>query len=163
MESLQIGLLILAACMCCGAFLDLRTRQLPNWLSAVTAVAGLAYAAILGWDSILIWHVASFALALVVGMGLFALKMWGGGDGKFFAASAAWLPLGRMPELVLAISLAGLVLVLAWFVHVAISRKKLMGSRLPMIPYGIAIAIGTLAVFAMPLLWSDRAASPLVF
>ena len=146
---MYIGLLILAACMACGAYLDIRYRRLPNWLSGVTLVAGLGYAAITGWDSVLAWHAASFALALAAGMGIFALGMWGGGDGKFFAASAAWFPLALLPMQALAISMVGLALVIWWFVRRGASLRK--GKGPPMVPYGVAIALGTLAVFALPL------------
>ncbi|MDJ0641781.1 MAG: prepilin peptidase [Erythrobacter sp.] len=147
MDQFSSGQLILAICMIVGAVADLRSRRIPNWLSLVTAIGGLAFAAIDGWSSTLLWHLASMILALAIGMLLFGLKMWGGGDGKFFAASAAWFPLSDFILLVVGISIAGLALALFWLARGALMRRPDKSkSKLPALPYGVAIALGAIAV-----------------
>ena len=147
MDQFSSGQLILAICMIAGAFADIKSRRIPNWLSLATAVGGLIFAAIDGWSSALPWHAGSMLAALAIGMLLFGLKVWGGGDAKFFAASAAWFPLADFIQLIVGISLAGLVLALFWLARGALKRDpESSGSKLPALPYGVAIAMGAIAV-----------------
>ncbi|MEP6867711.1 MAG: hypothetical protein ABJA20_04280 [Novosphingobium sp.] len=53
--------------------------------------------------------------ALVAGMILFAMQVVGGGDAKFYAALAAWMPLAFSGALAITIALAGFVLLIVWF------------------------------------------------
>lgn len=146
MDQFSSGQLILAICMIAGAVADLRSRRIPNWLSLATAIGGLAFAAMDGWGSTLLWHSGSMLAALAIGMLLFGLKVWGGGDGKFFAASAAWFPLTDMIMLLVGISLAGFFLALVWLARGLIKKDTKTKSKLPLVPYGVAIAIGAIAV-----------------
>ena len=146
MDQFSSGQLILAICMIAGAFADLRSRRIPNWLSLATAIAGLSFAAYESWSSALPWHAGSMFAALAIGMLLFGLKVWGGGDGKFFAATAAWFPLTSMVPLIVGISLAGLALALVWLARGLFVKDPETKSKLPLVPYGVAIAIGAIAV-----------------
>ena len=84
-------------------------------------------------------HLLHFAAALVIGIALFAFKVWGAGDGKFYAAVSVWFPLGEFFELILAISAVGLILVLVY----ALRRwGKIFAKDAPGIPYGVAIGFG---------------------
>ena len=90
-----LGALCLTACV-----LDLRFRRLPNWLCAVTAVTGIAHAVAIpvvatAWYSSLLHG----TVALIIGMVLFAFRWIGGGDAKFYAALACWLPFRQAPLL----------------------------------------------------------------
>lgn len=131
---------------------DLRQRRIPNWLCLLTAVAGLAYAALpvaagAPWWSFLLHG----AVALIVGMGLFALRWVGGGDAKFYAALACWFPFGRAPLLLIAVALSGLVVLVAWFIVRRVQGKKFRGTandESAKLPYGIAIALGALLAFS---------------
>lgn len=151
-----IGGLLLAAIALTGAWLDLRTRRLPNWLCGLGFVAGLGFTVMTGG-----WTMAGAALlhaliALIVGAGLFAMGGIGGGDAKFYAALAAWFPLWDGLGLLVSVSLTGLALLIVWFVL----RQRLMRahSGLPedsdfrKLPYGVAIAVGALVAFFMPVL-----------
>lgn len=152
MDEYSSRYLILAICMAAGAFTDLKSRRIPNWLSLVTAISGLGFAAFDGLGSTFPWHVASMLAALAIGMILFGLKMWGGGDGKFFAATAAWFPLAGLPQLIVAISLAGLVIALAWLLIGKFGKKHKPAQWLSLVPYGVAIAVGAIAatLYALP-------------
>lgn len=114
---------------------------------AATAIAGLALGFATGGAGMLGWHAAHAAIALVAGMLLFRIGLFGGGDAKFYAAVAAWFPLAAAPRLLISVALSGLALLVVWFVYRRATGKPISrngdnpGDKLP---YGIAIAIGAL-------------------
>ena len=133
-------LVALGVLVAISAWSDVRTRLLPNWLALLTAGIGLALAAYLAPDLAAFgWHVAHAAIAFLIGIVLFSLGLWGGGDGKFYAAIAGWFALSEFFLLIFAISAVGLVLVLAG----AVRRKgKLFRKNGTSVPYGVAIGLG---------------------
>ena len=129
-----------------GALLDILTRRLPNILCGLMVIAGLVLAAWIGGLSALGLHLAHAALALVVGYLLFVAGVFGGGDGKFYAAVAAFFPVAQMLSIFVLITVAGLVLAMGWFGLKRFARggnkdKENFGK----LPYGVAIAAGALA------------------
>lgn len=144
----RIGPLVLLAGI--GAWLDWRTRRLPNWLCGATFLAGLGVAVItvgLAAAALQVWHAA---LALLVGMALFAPGLIGGGDAKFYAAVAVWFPLAEGFRLLFLVALAGLVLTVAlWGMVWRRHGRAGAGADPPVpprtVPYGVAIAAGALA------------------
>ena len=130
-------------CLAAAAW-DLRARRIPNLLNlaillgAVVAVLALWVG---GVEVSLLSHLLHFAVALAAAMLLFRFKAWGGGDGKFYAALAAWLPFAAAASFAVWTALLGAVLVIvmglhAKFFHAPDWRKNL--------PYGVAIAAGGL-------------------
>jgi prepilin peptidase CpaA len=139
---------LLALCATAGAWLDLASRRLPNWLCLLTAIAGLAVAFAMAGAGTL-WSPAAHGLiALVAGMALFRFGWIGGGDAKFYAACACWFPLGSGLALLSLVSLAGLAVVLIWFGcrQMTGARKKGREGRFGMVPYGVPVAIGAVAL-----------------
>ena len=137
-----------------GAFLDIRERRLPNWLCGalfVAAGAGLAFSQ--GW-TMLPWGLLHAAIALVVGMGLFALGAIGGGDAKFYAAAAFSLPAVPASQPIALLgwtSLAGLFVLIAMMIWRR-TRNRGESRRLLQlkgwgVPYGVAIAAGLWLTF----------------
>ena len=96
---------------------DLFQRRIPNWLCAVTAIAGLALGLVVGGLPLLGWQMLHAAIALMAGMLLFRIGLIGGGDAKFYAAVAAWFPLAGAPRLLMSVALSGLALLVVWFVY----------------------------------------------
>lgn len=124
-----------------GAIFDIRSRRIPNWLNAAFLVTGLVLVlALVGWQEALS-GLGHFAGALVVAMIIFALKLWGGGDAKFYAAMAAWFPVTEALGLFVSIALAGLIVALVWLALAKMSGQKLKRGDKVM-PYGVAIAAG---------------------
>lgn len=124
-----------------GAIFDIRSRRIPNWLNAAFLVTGLVLVLFLvGWQEALS-GLGHFAGALVVAMIIFALKLWGGGDAKFYAAMAAWFPVTEALGLFVSIALAGLIVALVWLALAKLSGQKLKRGDKVM-PYGVAIAAG---------------------
>ncbi|WP_273678009.1 A24 family peptidase [Erythrobacter fulvus] len=139
----------LMACLAgVGAWTDITRRQLSNWLSLATLVAGLAVTAALGTPEVFLSHVGHFAVALGIGLALFAAGVWGGGDGKFYAAVASWFPIGAFFNLVVAISMVGLAMLIVMTVK---SRGKLFRKDAVGVPYGVAIGLGALLVLGQGL------------
>ncbi len=119
---------------------DLRTREVPDWISVVVFAGGVI-ATSLGAGAAT-W--TSFALAtlvaVVIGGTLFAVGGWGGADVKLLAALAGWLGLGGLLAVMFWMSIVGAVL--------AIVYRARGASTLPYIP---AIAAG----LWIHLVWPD--------
>lgn len=133
-----------------AAWLDLRHRLIPNWLCAVTLLAGLVAATVAGGLPALGNQSLHMAIALVAGMALFQFGVFGGGDAKFYAAVAAWFPLAQAGMLLISVTLCGLVLLVVWFSYRRIRRLPVRrgGQHFEGLPYGVAIGAGAvLAVF----------------
>lgn len=148
LQSVAIAILSVVA-----AWSDIRRRTIANWLCLLTACIGLAFAfGFDGWDAAL-WHAAHMMVALLIGMGLFAMQWWGGGDGKFYAAVAAWVPLSGFFLLLLWIALAGFLLVAVIFIlrRIGPPVERPEGQSLP---YGVAIAAGILCTL-LPVYWPN--------
>jgi prepilin peptidase CpaA len=96
-----------------------------------------------------------FAVVLTIGAALFAREVLGGGDVKLFAAVGLWVDVSTALRLVIAIVIAGGLLALTIIALRTVAPKSLAGRVKTLqpkagIPYGIAIAAGTLLVLAMP-------------
>lgn len=164
-SALQLVLLLIFPVMAVvGALRDLTSFTIPNWISAVLVVAFVPAALACGLAPGAIGaHFGVFAVALVAGMGMFALNWIGGGDAKLFAAAALWLGLPASLSYLLVTAVAGGALTLGllslrspllrpyvlsgppWFGRLAEPEES--------IPYGVAIAAGALIAFpASPLM-----------
>ena len=127
----------LAALLLAAAIGDLRSRTIPNWLTAAVALLSLGWWLVNGWA---LWPeiIVQIGLALIVFLmfsAAFAFGWMGGGDVKLIAALALWFPLPVLIEMLTVMALAGgaLTLVtLAWH-----RWRKAEGN--PEIPYGVAI------------------------
>lgn len=142
---------LLALCAVAGAWLDVASRRLPNWLCLVTALAGLAAALAGNGAGALLSHALHAGIALVMGMILFRFGLIGGGDAKFYAACAAWFPLALGLYLLGVVSLIGLVVVVGWFGYrlATGARTRADGDAFAMVPYGLPIAVGAVALKAL--------------
>ena len=126
-----------------GAIGDIRDRRLPNWLALALLLLGLPHAYYLGGLGMTGWHFAHAFIAMVVGAGIFAAGIMGGGDAKFCAGLAAFFPLSEGLNLLLWVSIAGIISILSWMVlrRVLPLKKPEDGSLHAKFPYGVSIAI----------------------
>ena len=162
--------LLALACWC-----DVRGRRIPNALTLTGAAAGLLLRVPLGGSAVLD-GLAGLGVALLIGLAPFALGVLGGGDTKLLGAVGAFVGLGRLPGTLLLVALAGGVLALFEAVRQRALGRTLANTfgfvkdwwmfaragvavhwRAPgtvSVPYGIAIAVGTL------IWWFAGGASP---
>ena len=161
--ALLVCLSILPAIAIAAGLSDLTTMRIPNWMSLVLIVGFFPTALIVGLSPMAVGlHVLVAIVALLVGMGLFALRVIGGGDAKLMSAACLWLGLaGAGPFLVYTALIGGLfcaflILARKSFTAESLGGPAWVGSLLAPtgdIPYGVAICAG--ALFAFP-------ASPLI-
>ena len=137
-------LLWLAAMLIVAAVIDVRTFTISNRLNLAIALGAPVYwlsLAVPPWPGMAI-QVAVAAIVFVLLAGAFYVGMMGGGDVKLAAALSLWLPPVGTIKFLVFMSLAGGVFtqgILTW--HRAQRREER-----PQIPYGVAIAIGGLAI-----------------
>jgi len=139
-------LAVLALILVVAAVIDVRTYTISNRLNlAVAAIAPLYW-----WSTSLpLWP--GIAIQVALAAGVFALLaiafyagMMGGGDVKLAAAIALWLPPAATLAFLVYMSIAGGIVTL---IVVALHKLRSKEGR-PEIPYGVAIAIGALAILA---------------
>jgi len=118
-EVIFVGLAM--ACASIGAFRDVRTRRIPNWLTGPSILAGLALHLILGGPT----GLGKAALAGLIGGGVFLIFHlaggMGAGDVKLMTAVSCLAGLSYLPEILIATALMGGV----FAIIVAVSRHRL--------------------------------------
>lgn len=103
----------LFAVLGCAAVIDLRSRRIPNWLTISLAMAGLLHSFLPGHVVAPSQALLGLLSGLALNVGLFALRIRGGGDVKLFAAVGAWVgPLATLEIFIVATLLAALLAVL---------------------------------------------------
>jgi prepilin peptidase CpaA len=136
----------LAAILVAAAVIDVRTYTISNRLNLVVALLAPLF-----WWSVHLPLWPGVAIQLALGAGVFVLLalafyagMMGGGDVKLAAALALWFSPADTIRFLVFMSLAGGLLTL-----VVIAAHKVRSKEgKPEIPYGVAIAIGGLAILA---------------
>ncbi len=129
----------LAIALLVAAVTDTRRREIDNGLNLAIALAaplfwwaqGLTLAAI-GWQ------LGCTAGVFAVLAALFAFGAMGGGDVKLLTALALWIKPEWFLDLLIIMGLAGGALTLAQLVWHLARRQRAR----PVVPYGIAIALG---------------------
>lgn len=135
-----------------AGWLDLKSRRIPNWLCLVTAIGGLVIAALFAVHyTDLGSNVLHMFISLCGGLLLFRLGIIGGGDAKFYAATAAWFPLAQAGPLFVSVALCGLVLLVVWFAARQFLRTRASRTNKATdgLPYGLAIGAGAMVVLAI--------------
>jgi prepilin peptidase CpaA len=144
-----LGLLLVLA-----SWLDWKERRIPNWLCLIIAAAALIFAFATGGIGELGLNALHGIIALVGGMALFALRVVGAGDAKLYAAVASWFSLYDGLRLFVSVALAGLVLLMVWFVVRRMAGKRVTragDNPHDLLPYGIAISLGAMLTAVMNL------------
>jgi prepilin peptidase CpaA len=157
-EPASLILLILPALAIVAGLKDATSFTIPNWISAAAVLAFFPAAFAVGADFGQIGiHLGVGVLALAAAMGMWAMRLIGGGDAKLLAACALWLGWPAVGPYLLVTALAGGALSLlilnlraSWaraFVPVGprwVERLREEGGN---VPYGVAIAVGALIAF----------------
>jgi prepilin peptidase CpaA len=140
----DILLSLLAALLVAAAVLDVKSRRIPNWLSLSVAVM----APLFWWTSGVAFYpdaierIGVAYLIFLLFFGMFCLGGMGGGDVKLGAALGLWFSPQLSVTFLVITSLVGLFVTLAAWAHHKLKRAE--GRTL--VPYGVAIAFGALAI-----------------
>jgi prepilin peptidase CpaA len=140
----ELLLAVLALLLVVAAVIDVRTFTISNRLNLTVASLAPLYwlsASLPLWPHAAI-HVAVAAGVFVVLAAAFYAGMMGGGDVKLAAALALWFSPAATLQFLVFMSLAGgLLTVVVLMIH----RLRAREGR-PEVPYGVAIAVGGLAI-----------------
>ncbi|HVI52629.1 MAG TPA: prepilin peptidase [Candidatus Sulfotelmatobacter sp.] len=144
-------LAVLAICLLAAAWSDFVSYTIPNRLSAVLALAGLAAVVLGDGGFAAVPRQAGLALAmLAAGAAMFFLRLWGAGDAKLLAALALWAPPEGLPVLLIWTVLSGGLLSLLIILARRLLPRNWRGLAVLSpdrgVPYGIAIAVGGFAL-----------------
>ncbi len=133
-----------------GAFSDIREFRIRNRVPLILIVSFVG-AWGFGFDAqAWLGHLGAAGLLLVIGAGLFALGVWGGGDAKMLPATVLWVGFEDMSRFLLVMALVGGGLAAL----ALIARRASLGPAGPVrawgerlaatghVPYGVAIAAG---------------------
>lgn len=152
--------------MVAAVWWDMKTRRLPNWLTVTGLLVALLLRVAMGWDS-LVGGLSGAGLAALISLPFFAVGALGGGDGKLLIAVGGFMGPGRLAGALLLIAVVGGALAVldayrrgillpVWHNSVDLithwvslgRRGRRLGLASPgavTVPYGVAIAAGSLA------------------
>jgi prepilin peptidase CpaA len=140
------------------AFVDLRTRRIPNWLTVAAAALGVAVAAAkAGWQGTIISG-AGVLTGLAIFLPFCLAGKLGAGDVKAMGAVGAFLgPVGVLLAALYTLLAGGIgaALTVVTSRRTAADRSASVIGR-QQLPYGLAIACGTLA----SIVWRFSTCSP---
>ena len=150
---MTIALTVLLVSTSIAAAIDVRSRTIPNALTAAAALAALAVHAPAGLAAVA-FSVATMIVIFLIGSVAFAAGWLGGGDVKLIAAACGLVGYGGTPWLVADILIAGAVLVIVsaaargrlftlFRTTAAVAMHGAVPVRAHAVPYGLAIAAGS--------------------
>jgi prepilin peptidase CpaA len=157
---MSVATIVLLAATCVAAAVDVRTRRIPNALTAATALLALAVHVPDGIVAVLIAFV-TMILAFLAGSLAFSAGWFGGGDVKLIAACCGLIGGFAALSLVLDILVAGAVLALVTAAFrgrlgaLVRSTVAIAAHGVPVekstLPYAVAIAAGSVVYALAPL------------
>jgi prepilin peptidase CpaA len=156
-----------------AAVIDGRSLRVPNWLTYHFAIGGLIFAFCKGGTPLLAWSFAGAGVGLLSLLPLYAIGGMGAGDVKLMAGMGAWIGPWLTFWAFIATTLTGGLIGLVMMAysgdlvgHLAMMQfigREILTIRDPtklavraaerkprmlLLPYGIPIAIGSIACFA---------------
>ena len=120
---IQWGLVVLASLA--AAFIDVRRRRIPNWLTLPLWAGGLAWAGVWAGPSALANSVLASLLLAAPYVWLYVVAGGGAGDAKLMAALGAWLGIINGLVLLAAVSVSAVL------IGVAISLRRRRAATTP--------------------------------
>jgi prepilin peptidase CpaA len=163
---------VLFGLLLCAAVTDVRSRRIPNKLTAAGAGLGLLYSAFVPFwgDHGLLWSLGGCMAALVLLFPLWMLRVLGAGDVKLMAMTGALVGLDAITGAMVASLIAGGLLAVGYSLwhgklrlmfanvgRVVHQGTAALATRTPLggamqgwesvgkLPFGVAIAAGTIA------------------
>ena len=139
-------LVVLGCAMAAAAIEDALRLRISNVTTLVVLIGAIIAALVVGPSWALWQNVAVFAVILLLGTVAFSAGWLGGGDVKLLAAAGLWLDLRSALGFLAAVFLCGGLVAFCYVVSRPFRRKPMAGWKSRRIPYGIAIALGALAM-----------------
>ncbi|PKP82122.1 MAG: hypothetical protein CVT79_07475 [Alphaproteobacteria bacterium HGW-Alphaproteobacteria-18] len=151
MVLIALAALFLVLCVVAALF-DVNQLRIPNWLNLTLAGLFVPAAAVSGLPlEIIGGHLMAGGLAFVIAYGLFAFRIFGGGDAKMIPAVVLWMgPAAAFPFAYYMALVGGACALLILIVRRSMPAEVIPGfMRKPFenkanVPYGVAIAAGAL-------------------
>jgi prepilin peptidase CpaA len=138
-----------------GAYSDIRSRIIPNWVSVVIAASLLPAALISPSDlsDILIRYGIGLAMLAVCAL-LFARGMIGGGDAKLLPACSVWMgPVGIAGFVILTAIMGGVLAVITLTTRKRGTKgdnNEPRNDKTPQgLPYGVAISLSAILMIVL--------------
>ncbi len=159
MDVQLIPFILFAGLLAIASFFDVAYRIIPNWVCAAMLLLGLVVNVVLSGADGAIAALAGLGLGLFVFLPFYVMRMMGAGDVKLMAAVGAYLgPVAAVNAIAWTVIIGG-VLGFAYLIRrmapviapVLIRYTKAEGTHLNYVPYGVAIAAGSLACQVRPL------------
>lgn len=148
--------LILSVLLLAAAVQDAARLRISNITCALILVAGMVAIVVMGPERGVWQNFAVFGGLLAAGVPLFATGKFGGGDVKLLAVTGLWFDLqGGLLMLVTVLLAGGVLALLILALRAFFDWGESARTRVPMfgagagLPYGIAIAAGSLLTMAM--------------
>jgi len=122
---------------------DVRHRRIPNWTVLALIVLFIPWIFV-GQAVSIQGSVAAAAIVFVLGIALYALRVWGAGDSKLIAAVALFVGFDRMLQFAFATAVFGGILALMIVLSNTAQLMAMLGKKesVHTVPYGVAIAVG---------------------
>lgn len=145
-----LWLLILLACALLAAAIEDAMRFRISNLTCLAVFAGAIVSAAIQGPTWGLWQNAIvFAVLLMLGTIAFSAGWLGGGDVKLFAATGLWFDLGSALPLVSLVFIAGGLVAIGYVLSRPLRRLRGAQPKWGRVPYGIAIAVGALAMIGV--------------
>lgn len=142
-----LWLIVALCCAMVAAGIEDAARYRISNIITLIVLAGAIAAAVIEGPSLALWqNVTVFVLILILGAAAFSAGWLGGGDVKLFAAAGLWFDFPWSLRFIALVFLAGGVVAIAYLVTRPLRRRKLGKTGGAQIPYGIAIAVGMIAI-----------------
>lgn len=147
--------LIFALLLVAGAAEDSARLRISNLTCLLILAGAIAAVAVVGPDRAVWENLAVFGILLALGIPLFAAGKFGGGDVKLLAATGSWFDLEGGLLMLITVLLAGGVLAVLIIALRTFGWSEAAQGRVQLlqvgagVPYGVAIAVGTLLTTVM--------------
>ena len=142
--------LLLSILLVIASVSDIRDRRIPNW--TVLAIAALFVPwAFVGPRVSILSSLEAALIVLAASISLYAVRIIGAGDSKLLTVAALFVGFSQLPRFLLFVVLAGGVIAIISLVTrptraMVMLHMRGKGDFGRGIPYGVAIAVGTLCI-----------------
>jgi prepilin peptidase CpaA len=142
-------LVVLGCAMLAAAAEDAARLRISN-LTVLIVLLGAIAAALIAGPSWGLWqNFVVFAAMLALGTLAFSFRWLGGGDVKLFAAAALWFDFSSALTFVVLVLLSGGFVAIGYLLSRPLRPVPAGGKMARRIPYGIAIAVGAIAMILL--------------